>query len=133
MTQFKQALLFTSVWILSPLMFLGVSGCGADATVISLANRDIAALTSDDIVRVMWRAGFSDEQIIEIGTDLRNCLASTGGAKILIGDKADLFLTIGENHGKKVEAMFSVDGDFLHGTSRRRGHFIYNLKTETFR
>jgi hypothetical protein len=106
----------------SLLLVLNVAGCannGTGARVVALANRDVAALTADDIACVMRRAGFSDAQVIDLGTDLRNSLASTGAAKIIIGDK--------------VEAILALDGDYLHAASRRRGSFIYELKTRRFR
>ena len=86
---------------------------------ISLSNREIAALDADDIVRVMRRAGFSDDQVIDLGPDLRNMLASSGAAKIQVGNK--------------VEAMFSVEGDSLYASSYRRGSFIYDLGKQRFR
>lgn len=95
-------------------------GCAVNqAQVILLPNRDIAALSADDIVGVMRRGGFSDERILDLGTDLRNMLASSGAAKIRVGDK--------------IEAIFAVDGRCLHVTSRLRGSFIYDLKKRTFR
>lgn len=133
MKQLKAALLRCSVGAVWLLVVLGPGGCGDQAKVVSLSNQDIAALTSDDIVRVMWRAGFSDDQILEVGTDLRNSLASTGAAKIMVGKKADAFLAVGADRGKKVEAMFSVNGDYVHAASRRRGNFIYDLKKQEFR
>lgn len=84
----------------------------------SLANRNVAALTADDIVRIMRRAGFPDPQILEHGTSLRNALATTGAAKILNGDIA--------------EAMFAVDGTLIHVVSRTRGSFAYDIQSATF-
>lgn len=107
---------------LLPLLVLNVTGCANTAIepqVIRLANRDIAALTADDIVCVMQRAGFSDERIMDLGTDLRNSLASTGAAKIVIDEK--------------VEAILAVDGNYLHVASRRTGSSIYNLRKHGFR
>ena len=99
------------------------SGCGGslfvDSGVEALPNRDVTALTADDIVCVMTRAGFTDEQILDLGTDVRNALATTGCARIRVG--------------RKVEALFAVVGDCLHVTSRRRGHFIFDLKTRKCR
>ena len=99
----------------------GLAGCATPNTaqVVSLANPHVAALDADDIVRVMRRAGFSDQQILESGTDLRNTLASSGAAKIQMDDKA--------------EAIFAVDGRYLHASSRHRGSFIYELDSHKFR
>ena len=94
-----------------------LAGCAnnPDGRVIAMPNRQVAGLDADDVVRVMQRAGFSDEQILELGTELRNGLASSGAAQIRVGDK--------------VESIFAVDGRYLHVSSRRRGSFIYDLKT----
>lgn len=133
MKQAKRTFLYSSAGALWLLMVLGLGGCGDEAKVFSLSNRDVAALTADDIVLVMWRAGFSDDQVLEVGTDLRNSLASAGAAKIMVGKKVDVILAVGEDRGKKVEAIFSVDGDYLHAASRRRGSFIYDLKKHRLR
>lgn len=86
--------------------------------VISLASRDIAPLQADDIVVTMRRGGFSDQEILDLGPDVRNTLASSGAAMIRIVDK--------------VEAIFAVDGNFLHVSTRRRGSFIYDLIKKAF-
>ena len=83
--------------------------------VLAMPNRQVAGLDADDVVRVMQRAGFSDEQILELGTELRNSLSSSGAAQIRVRDK--------------VESIFAVDGRYLHVSSRRRGSFIYDLQT----
>ena len=111
-------------WLLSLLLLPAFLPAGCATTpprgrVDPLPSQQVIALSSDDIVRVMRRAGFSDEQIIEFGTDVRNALASTGASQVRVG--------------KKVEAIFAVDGDCLHGTSRLRGSFIYDMKTSRFR
>ena len=116
----KHLLIAIGVASVLTLLTLSVAGCAnSRARVISLSNREIAALDADDIVRVMRRAGFSDDQVIDLGPDLRNMLASSGAAKIQVGNK--------------VEAMFSVDGDSLYASSYRRGSFIYDLGKQTFR
>jgi hypothetical protein len=86
--------------------------------VISVANRDIAPLEADDVVVTMRRAGFSDQEILELGPEVRNALASTGAAMIRVGDK--------------VKAIFAVDGKFLHVSTRARGSFIYDLGKKVF-
>jgi len=67
----------------------------------------------------MLRAGFSDEQILQLGTDLRNELARSGAAQISVGDK--------------VEATFAVRGDYVYVTAYKRGSFIYEMKTGRIR
>ena len=107
---------------LFPLWVLNIAGCakpGTEVQVVILANQDRAALNADDIVCIMRRAGFSDDQVLEFGTDVRNSLTLTGAAKIIIDDT--------------VEAILAVDGDYLHVASRQTGSFIYDLKKQQFR
>jgi len=102
--------------MLSLLALLCVVGCTHNQVqVIPASNRQVAALSADDIVRVMRQAGFSDEQTLEFGTDLRNGLALSGAAQIKVDDK--------------VEAIFAVHGDYVYISSRLRGSFIYDVKT----
>jgi len=101
--------------VLSLSALLGTAGCAhTQAQVIPVSNREVAALSAEDIARVMLRAGFSDKQIVELGTEMRNELARSGAAQINVGDK--------------VEALFAVDGDFVYVSSRLRGSFIYDLR-----
>jgi len=110
-------LLAVGLGLLPPALLVGCPS--ADREVEVLPNQAVAALSADDVVRVMRRAGFSGQEILELGTDLRNGLATMGAVQVRMG--------------QKVEAIFAVDGTYLHGTSRRRGSFIYDLKTKRFR
>ena len=85
--------------------------------VVGLSNRDVAALSSDDIVRIMRRAGFSDEQILKLGTELRNALLTSGAAQIKKG---------------QVEAIYAVHGEYVFITTRLRGSFVYDLRRGKF-
>lgn|GEM_PF-880698 len=108
-----------TILLMLALLALGVGGCARSSTgirVIPLSNRKVLALSPDDVVVVMRRAGFSDTQILEYGTDLRNGLAESGAVQIKIG--------------KKVEAVFAInldDGDCVYISTRLRGNFIYNV------
>jgi len=113
---------YSSVMIiltLLALLALGVVGCARDSAgirIVPMSNRNVLALSPDDVVEVMKRSGFSDNQILEYGTDLRNGLAESGAVQIKIG--------------KKVEAVFAInlnEGDCVYISTRRRGHFIYNV------
>ena len=102
------------------LLALGVAGCARTGgiQVIPLSNRDVLALSADDVVRVMRRAGFSDRQILEYGTDVRNALAQNGAAQIKIYNT--------------IEAIFAINrdqGNCVYINTRLRGHFIYNVET----
>jgi hypothetical protein len=101
------------------LLVFGVFGCARTAEgirIIPMSNRNVLALSSDDVVEVMRRAGFTDNQILEYGTELRNGLAESGAVQIKIG--------------KKVEAVFAInlsDGNCVYISTRLRGNFIYNV------
>jgi len=102
------------------LVALGIGGCARSSStgiqVIPLSNRSVLALSPDDVVEVMRRAGFSDGQILEYGTNLRNGLAESGAVQIKIG--------------KKVEAVFAInlsESNCVYISTRLRGNFIYDV------
>jgi len=110
----------TIMLMLMALLVFGIVGCtrsaGSGIRLIPLSNRHVLALGSDDVVAVMRRAGFTDNQILEYGTDLRNGLAESGAVQIKIG--------------KKVEAVFAInlnDGNCVYISTRLRGNFIYDV------
>lgn len=108
----------TIMLLLLALLLFGVVGCvrSTGIRVMPLSNRSVLALNPDDVVAIMRRAGFSDSQILEYGTDLRNGLAESGAVQIKIG--------------KKIEAVFAInltDGDCVYISTRLRGNFIYNV------
>lgn len=109
------AIMFT----LLALLALGAVGCTRNSTgirVIPMSNRNVLALSPDDVIEVMRRAGFSNKQILEYGTDMRNGLAESGAVQIKIG--------------KKVEAVFAInltEGDYVYISTRLRGNFIYKV------
>jgi len=99
------------------LLAFGVGSCAYNRgiEVVPLRYKDVLTLSSDDIVRVMRRAGFSDEKILEHGTNLHDALAHSGAAQIRIN--------------RRLEAVFAINGDSVYISSRPRGNFIYNVKT----
>lgn len=82
-----------------------------------LSNRDIIALNAEDIVQIMRRAGFSDEQILQLGTEMRNSMAQYGAVQIKTPDS------------NKIEATFAVHNHCVYISTRSRGSFIYSAKT----
>ena len=97
---------------------LSLIGC-AHTRLTPLSNQDVIALTADDVAYVMRQAGFSDEQILDMGTDVRNILATSGSVQIRIGNK--------------VEVILAVRGNYLHVSSRQRGNFVYNAEVDVIR
>src|ERR1035437_7714360 len=96
------------------LAVLILGGCAADKgkvmgvanqTALGVAIQGVTALSADDVVRVMRRAGFTHEEILNLGPDLRNTLAGQGAGEIRIDNK--------------VQAIFAVNEDRLLVSSRR--------------
>jgi len=104
------------VSLLLALLAFGVVSCAQKGfEVIPLSYQEVLTLSSDDIVRVMRRAGFSDNQILEYGTELHDALSRSGAAQIKMS--------------KKLQAVFAINGDSVYISTRLRGNFIYNVKT----
>jgi hypothetical protein len=106
------------ILLLLTLLAFGLVGCAYKNTgiqFIPVSNRQVLALNADDVVQVMRRAGFSDNQIMQYGTILRNGLAQSGAVEVRIN--------------KKVEAVFAINGDSVYISTRLRGNFIYNVRT----
>lgn len=74
-----------------------------------------ASLTADEVVQAMRQAGFSDEEILEKGPELRNTLAMSGSARIAKGSTA--------------EAVFAADAQKLYVSSRQSGSFSVPLES----
>ncbi len=106
------------VLLLLALLASGVVGCmqhNRGFQVVPVSNRYVLALSSDDVVQVMRRAGFSDDQILELGTDVHGGILESGAVQIKVDDK--------------VEVVFAANGDDVYIGTRLRGNFIYNVKT----
>ena len=109
------------IWLIL-ILALGIMGCAPAITSYSsklcitpLSNQNTIDLRANDIVQMMQQVGFSDEQILELGTDMRDSLSRSGAAQLAINDE--------------VEAIFAVNNDFVYIATRLRGSFIYNVKT----
>jgi hypothetical protein len=75
-------------------------------------------LTADEVVRIMRRIGIPDEQIYNLGPNLRDALRGTGAAAIVRGGQPQVMLAVSEDH--------------LFVQSRSQGSFIYDLKDKRF-
>ena len=110
------------VLLLLALLASGVVGCmhhSRGFEVVPVSNRYVLVLSSDDVVQVMRRAGFSDDQILELGTDVHDGMLESGAVQIKVDDK--------------VEVVFAANGDDVYIGTRLRGNFIYNVKTGWYR
>ncbi len=96
--------------------FFIVSGCAHQkAYIVPITNSDFAAPDAEDIVRILRYCNFSNEQIIELGKDLRNTLAKSGAAQIRVNEKT--------------VAIFSVHDSDIYICTSQKGSFIYDLNT----
>ncbi len=109
------------VWLIF-ILALSIAGCTSSTTSYSsselritpLNNKNTITLSADDIVQIMRQAGFSDEQILELGGRMHDSLLHSGAAQLEIGNK--------------VEAVFAVNNNFVYIATRLRGSFIYDVK-----
>ena len=111
---------FQKVIILLMLSLLSMSiiGCTHSASgiqVVPISSQYVLNLTANDVVEVMRRAGFSDMQIWEHGTALREGLARSGAVQVRINGR--------------VEAIFAINGSDVYISTGTRGYFIYNINT----
>ena len=86
--------------------------------VVPKQGQDTAKLGADHIVRLLQRLGFSDDQILELGTDLHNALWFAGAAQVY--------------YGKHTEAILWVTGDQVQIRSPARGTFVYDVPRARF-
>lgn len=94
---------------------IGMSGCDQERLVfMPRPSRAVLALSADDIVQVMSRAGFSDEQIIEFGPGLRSALLNSGACQV--------------QQGETIQAIFAIQNHYVHVSTKMRGSFIYNTE-----
>jgi hypothetical protein len=81
--------------------------------IVPQSNREVADLSPDDTVRIMRQVGFTDEQILELGTDLHQALLVSGAARVL--------------YREEMRAIIAVNGTQVYISAAPRGNFIYDL------
>lgn len=100
-------------------MVLSLTGCtsymNSGIVVEPLNSQNVLNLSADNVVDIMRAAGFSDEQIIQHGTAVRDGLAQAGAVRIFVN--------------KRVEAIFAVKDQDIYISTELRGLFIYNINT----
>jgi hypothetical protein len=112
----------TGIWLILISVLSIIMGCAPSTTsypsselhIIPLNNKNTIALNANDIVQMMRRVGFSDEQILALGGRMRDSLLHSGAAQLKISNK--------------VEAVFAVNNNFVYVATRLRGSFIYDVK-----
>ena len=108
--------IFNIMILLSLLLALSITGCiRTGIRVLPVSANNVLILSADDIIQIMQRTGFTDDQIVELGPDVQRNLATYGGAQITIRGR--------------MEVIFAIDGDDIFISSLTRGSFVYNIKT----
>lgn len=98
------------------IIILSAGGCATKYNVKWVPNQSGIALTAEDVVIFMDRAGFSEKEILELGSDVRNGLASTGAVRAYIDENT--------------AAIISTDGRLVYVNSRERGSFVYDPESK---
>ncbi len=86
--------------------------------IVARSGREVVRLSPDDVIRIMQRVGFSDDQILDLGPDLYNALLTSGAAEVL--------------YGKRTEMNFAVSSRQVRIQSRTRGTFVYDVLMQQF-
>ena len=111
----------TTRLVLLLLLTLGMIGCSRRATgiqIIPLSSSSVLTLGTDNLVEIMRRAGFSDEQILEYGPDVHDGLAQSGAVQVRVNNRVELVIAINRDRG-----------DCVYISSASRGNFIYNVNS----
>jgi len=85
---------------------------------VARSGREVVRLGPNDIIRIMQRVGFSDQQIVDLGTDLHDALLLSGGAEVF--------------YGRNLEMILAVNNQQVQIRSRTRGAFVYDVQSGRF-
>jgi hypothetical protein len=83
--------------------------------VVPISVGEQAFVSAFDLADAMLRAGFSRDEVLELGPSVHSALATSGGAQI--------------RQNKSVSAILAVYGDKLYVTSLARGTFAVPIGT----
>lgn len=84
-----------------------------EETVTPLSAGEPTEVSAGTLAEAMLRAGFSREQILSDGPQVRNAIAQAGGAQV--------------REGRMIAALFAIQDSRLIVTSRMRGTFVLPL------
>lgn len=120
------------VFVTLGVMVFTVSGCAhwtqqrnryskaaTELKVVPFSTRHAIALAAPDVVNIMRAANFTDQQIYELGTQVRDALMTVGGVQIQVTS----------NNKTKVAVQFVInEEDYVLVTSMASGYFVYDVR-----
>jgi hypothetical protein len=86
---------------------------------VPVANEEKVPLDAEDVVLLLSAAGFSEQEILDKGRELRNKLARHGAVNL-------------RSEGRTV-VMFAVRSGLVHVVTTTVGSFVYDPATDTVR
>jgi hypothetical protein len=118
----KSTIVEKGIWLIF-MFVLGITGCASSTTskhsseelrLTPLNNKSTIMLSADNIVKMMRQVGFTDEQILKLGSRMHDGLLLSGAVQLEIGNE--------------VQAIFAVNDNYIYIATRMRGTFIYDVK-----
>ncbi len=91
--------------------------------VVPFSTRHAIALTTTDVIAIMRAANFTDAQIGEYGSQVRNGLMTLGGVQ---------FQTAQGEDSKVVVRFVIKDDDYVQINSVSTGYFLYDARNHQF-
>jgi len=91
----------------------------AAMSVQPVTSSEVADLSADDVIKIAMKIGFTKQQIVQFGADLRDALHQSGAARVLIRGN--------------VEALLRVQSGNVWISSATYGDHVYSLSTGQFR
>ena len=84
-----------------------------------VTNSEVADLSADDVIKICMKIGFTKQQIVNLGADLKNALLLSGGARVI--------------YRGNVEALIQVRQPDIYIQTATRGQHVYDMARGTFR
>lgn len=110
-----------ATWMLLLVLTSGMIGCSRRASgiqIVPLSSSSVLVLSPDNLVEVMRRAGFSDEQIVQYGPDIYDGLSQSGAVQVRVNNRVEAVIAVNRDRG-----------DCVYISSASRGNFIYNVQS----
>ena len=90
---------------------------GRGLRIVPQRNRSVAQLNAGDVIAIMRAIGCTDEQILDLGPDLRDALGMAGGARLMLDNKTRAIFRVDDRH---VFVMLASEGVFVYDLVRHQ-------------